>query len=172
MTKTIISRSEARSAGLKVYFTGKPCPHGHVAHRRVSNTVCIECANGSAQQRAAQQAGWMFYNTGRPCKYGHIADRYASNGGCVECLRISDLAQNARISAERWATRIARTPVPTEIAILYSGTAISREHRVSLDTLSNDWYLAARVWSVTAFVRMRHIAAIQRHIANGAKHID
>ena len=39
----IISRSDAKALGLKFYFTGKPCPRGHVAERRVSECDCIEC---------------------------------------------------------------------------------------------------------------------------------
>jgi hypothetical protein len=38
----IITRSEARALGLKRYFTGKPCKHGHVAERNVSGN-CTEC---------------------------------------------------------------------------------------------------------------------------------
>jgi len=39
----IISRAEAKEQGLKRYFTGKPCKHGHVSERRVSKSDCIEC---------------------------------------------------------------------------------------------------------------------------------
>jgi 5-methylcytosine-specific restriction endonuclease McrA len=42
-TLRIISCKEARSHGLKRYFTGKPCPRGHVCERYVSNTDCIRC---------------------------------------------------------------------------------------------------------------------------------
>lgn len=31
-------------AGLKRYFTGKPCPRGHVAERFVSTKACVVCA--------------------------------------------------------------------------------------------------------------------------------
>lgn len=40
---TIISRKDALNLGLKTYFTGKPCAHGHVAPRSVSNKNCSEC---------------------------------------------------------------------------------------------------------------------------------
>src|SRR5690554_4536530 len=40
----IISRNEATTQGLKWYFTGKPCKHGHVAKRLVSNRSCAECS--------------------------------------------------------------------------------------------------------------------------------
>jgi len=39
----IISRDEARALGLKRYFTGKPCKHGHVAERHVASRKCREC---------------------------------------------------------------------------------------------------------------------------------
>lgn len=39
----IISRKEAKKKGLAHYFTGKPCKHGHISKRRVSNSTCFEC---------------------------------------------------------------------------------------------------------------------------------
>lgn len=39
----IISRKEAIEKGLKTYFTGKPCKHGHMSERRVYNRKCLEC---------------------------------------------------------------------------------------------------------------------------------
>ena len=41
----IISVAEARESGHKWYFTGKPCKHGHVARRQVSNRTCEACAH-------------------------------------------------------------------------------------------------------------------------------
>lgn len=35
--------SEAKSAGLTRYFTGAPCPRGHIAERLVSVRACIAC---------------------------------------------------------------------------------------------------------------------------------
>lgn len=40
----IITRLEAHKAGLKHYFTGKPCKHGHVAQRYITTGNCFECA--------------------------------------------------------------------------------------------------------------------------------
>lgn len=40
----IIPRKIAKERGLKRYFTGKPCKHGHIAERSTANGVCIECA--------------------------------------------------------------------------------------------------------------------------------
>jgi hypothetical protein len=46
----IISRKEAKARGLKFFFTGKPCPHGHVSKRLVSNYACYQCS----QERGAE----------------------------------------------------------------------------------------------------------------------
>lgn len=42
MTK-IISRKEAKTLGVKTYFTGKPCKHGHVCERSLKKRDCVEC---------------------------------------------------------------------------------------------------------------------------------
>jgi len=39
----IVTRKEALAKGLTRYFTGKPCPHGHVAERWASTCSCVEC---------------------------------------------------------------------------------------------------------------------------------
>lgn len=40
----IITLKEAKSLGLKKYYTGKPCPKGHLSERYVYNSCCIQCA--------------------------------------------------------------------------------------------------------------------------------
>ena len=40
----IIARKDALAQGLKRYYTGKPCKHGHVDYRSTSNGCCLECA--------------------------------------------------------------------------------------------------------------------------------
>ena len=50
----IIGRDEAKALGLPRFFTGKPCKHGHVAERGVSNPECMECSRGRSREwRAA-----------------------------------------------------------------------------------------------------------------------
>lgn len=38
------SRKEAKEAGAKWYFTGGPCPKGHLGLRKVSNGHCLKCS--------------------------------------------------------------------------------------------------------------------------------
>lgn len=39
----IVTRKDARSRGLKRYFTGAPCPHGHIDERFTSGGGCRSC---------------------------------------------------------------------------------------------------------------------------------
>lgn len=39
----IITRAEAKAAGLPRFFTGKPCKHGHLSQRTTANGGCIAC---------------------------------------------------------------------------------------------------------------------------------
>lgn len=41
--REIVTRPEAKELGLKRYFTGRPCKHGHFAERRTSDGVCMGC---------------------------------------------------------------------------------------------------------------------------------
>ena len=42
-TMQIISRAQAKALGLKRYFTGLFCKHGHIAERSVANRGCAQC---------------------------------------------------------------------------------------------------------------------------------
>ena len=46
----MITAAAARAAGLSHYFSGKPCPSGHIAKRRVSNNSCSECVKRDSLQ--------------------------------------------------------------------------------------------------------------------------
>lgn len=39
----IITKKQAKSEGLKRYFTGKPCKRGHIAERTTSSGTCVMC---------------------------------------------------------------------------------------------------------------------------------
>lgn len=50
----IISLADARTVGLKRYFTGKPCKRGHLSERFTANQRCIECADIGKRERDAR----------------------------------------------------------------------------------------------------------------------
>lgn len=99
----LISRRDAKTAGLKFYFDGKPCPHGHISKKFVATYGCVACrpridAKAKAKpptdpiRVAAIAAKETRYNTGKPCANGHMTDRFTCNGNCVTC----DAGRNAR----------------------------------------------------------------------------
>lgn len=46
-------RTVARELGKKRYFTGVPCPRGHVAERLIESTKCVECVKAKTKERFA-----------------------------------------------------------------------------------------------------------------------
>lgn len=46
----LIDRKRAAESGLTMYFTGMPCPHGHIAPRHVSSKSCSECAKANGKR--------------------------------------------------------------------------------------------------------------------------
>lgn len=51
----IITRAEAKSQGLKRYFSGLPCMHGHVAERFTSSGRCTECQRNFAHSDISRE---------------------------------------------------------------------------------------------------------------------
>ena len=47
----IITYKEAKEQGLKHYFTGKPCVHGHLAKKSTVNGTCLVCEKERANIR-------------------------------------------------------------------------------------------------------------------------
>lgn len=66
MADQIITRAEACAQGLKRYFTGKPCKHGHVAKRNTDCGGCIECRRkwrtDNIDQMRAHRSAWVKRN--------------------------------------------------------------------------------------------------------------
>lgn len=106
----VISRKEARLLGLKRFFTGVPCPRGHVADRGVVNGTCTECISEKNRERAARNKlllgdtrspreiavanGYTNYFTGKPCGNGHIDERRTSDAKCRSCIKIKNRIKN------------------------------------------------------------------------------
>lgn len=50
----LITRAEAIERGLKRYFTGQPCKHGHVTERFVKGFLCYGCTDANAKRWVAE----------------------------------------------------------------------------------------------------------------------
>lgn len=75
-----ISCKEAKRKGLSKYFTGKPCPKGHICPRRVSNNSCCECDNQLARTRCRTSE---YYKTWKTSQRQKAIDHLG--GKCVKC---------------------------------------------------------------------------------------
>jgi len=53
----IISRAEAKKQGLKHYFTGLPCPRGHIDYRFTSVGACMACTRERAMEAHVHTTG-------------------------------------------------------------------------------------------------------------------
>ena len=51
------SISEARALGHNLYFTGKPCVHGHITYRYVADRICSECAKAKVKRASTAGGG-------------------------------------------------------------------------------------------------------------------
>jgi hypothetical protein len=84
----VVARSQAKQAGLKRYFTSRPCPSGHVAERAVNSGTCCECKRlGSSR--------WHTENVEHSSAYGKS---YREAKG-------EDLLQKKRLYQKAWTER-------------------------------------------------------------------
>lgn len=80
----VILRPEAARLGLKRYFTGKPCAHGHVSERYVNSRICRACLTNEKNTKRAREC-WKRRYARKPhpekmlewAKYRHAAKGYA-----------------------------------------------------------------------------------------------
>lgn len=72
----IILVKEARERGLKRYFTGKPCKHGHVDERKVIDRTCVSCNRDKSRRHSSATKKWREENRDRDLtnKKNHYED--------------------------------------------------------------------------------------------------
>lgn len=101
----MITRKEAKSQGLKTYFTGKPCKHGHIALRSVSCGGCRECmrlrsyARFSANRAEYAERGKQW-----------LKENPEWNRERARLWRKNNPRKHAANNAKRKASKLQRTP--------------------------------------------------------------
>lgn len=88
----IISQKEAKAQGIPRYFTGKPCPSGHIAERRTVNFTCVECERISRREklkndpalRAKKQEYLREWQKKYPEKKRRLREAYKASPGYKE----------------------------------------------------------------------------------------
>ena len=84
-----LSRKDAIKQNLSYYFTGKPCPSGHVCLRKVHNSTCYICAQSARTTRQSTIRLLAIQKLGGACKHCGFSDIRALqidhiNGGGVK----------------------------------------------------------------------------------------
>src|SRR5271170_6234138 len=72
-----INKRSALAVGSSAYFTGEPCPNGHMEKRRTSNGKCLQCGRESAfrhhrrnrDHSIKRMAEWRLNNAERTKEY-------------------------------------------------------------------------------------------------------
>jgi 5-methylcytosine-specific restriction endonuclease McrA len=83
--RPIITRAEAKAAGLTRYFTGKPCNHGHMCERYVKGGACLECVKMNGAEHYAQNTEKVKASQ---------AEHYSRNAEKIKATRNAYRAQN------------------------------------------------------------------------------
>lgn len=97
------SGADAKSCGCRFFYTGRPCPNGHVAPRYSAGGRCVPCVQSEASatrkterkiksgaarahlvRALASLGGETTYVPSRPCKHGHSL-RWVGTNNCVSC---------------------------------------------------------------------------------------
>lgn len=124
----VISKQDAKLAGLTRFFVGRPCTNGHLCERFTSNGSWVECSKQSTYKNRtfktltsidfssiptekitrsyAREFGIAGYFTGKACKSGHISWRITSSSACYECNR--NIVHNYKTNNKSRLNRLSR----------------------------------------------------------------
>jgi hypothetical protein len=136
----LVSRQEALEQGLTRYFTGKPCKHGHVCERNVSNKSCHECSliagrkhdAANREKRCQKNKDWrernsekvkekfkQYYQSNLEKERARTRKKYQDN---IEAYKLSNKlwrernADNERFrTAKRHAAKLQATPLWSDL---------------------------------------------------------
>jgi hypothetical protein len=115
----IISRAEAKRLGLKRYFTGKPCKHGHIDERYISR-MCVSCNQEHShkyypENRERQlEYGRRYREANRERLLKYYRKRYAENTEEKRAYQHKYYLENRERIAEHARKSYAANPEPTQ----------------------------------------------------------
>lgn len=156
----IISKADAIAAGLKHYFTGKLCKHGHLAPKYVSGGRCVVCAKEhSTSTSAEKKRAWSkaSYQRDGKLKKQHY---YAANKASIQARRKRQ-AERYRETARRWYAANRHSLTAGKRAEYHADVQRSRSRRRQ--------YVAANLGKRQAWARTDYLKNKSRYLANNAK---
>lgn len=135
--KTVISAKDAKSQGLLRYHTGKPCKHGHVDDRLVSNGTCCEC-------NKLKVLKWQQEN---PDKTKRNHDAWVQRNPGVAAKRANDW-YNANIDRHREQVKKYHASKPHFRALLSSKARASQLQRTPSWLTEDDWWMIDQIYQL------------------------
>lgn len=75
----VISRKEAKELGLKFYFTGKPCKHGHIELRHTGNGDCKKCREQLSKSQKKKEYRRKYHIENRTSQLEYMKEYRNSN---------------------------------------------------------------------------------------------
>ena len=125
-SRPIVTRAEARTAGLKRYFTGEPCKAGHIDERSVAGRQCVTCAY-------ARTAAWRAKNPEKLSKAD--SDRYWANREAERARTKRWLSENSdRVSETNRRYRVENPEIVRQANIRWRS-----ENRDTIRLKDNLW---------------------------------
>lgn len=121
----IITRQEAKILGLKTYFTGEACKHGHLSTRRSSNGSCSECSKIQLRNRDPQRKSMLakeYYKRHAQNRATYSRKYREENPEKVRATQKSYRERNTKAilarNAKRRADKMLRTPKWSETSAI------------------------------------------------------
>lgn len=158
----IIYRKDAIALGLKRYYTGRPCKHGHICERHVIGGVCIRCKRIATEQwhketRSERNKVYYKWAKANPDKIRQAKASYrSSNKDKIRMEFAAWKAANPHQAAARSALRRAR--------LANASVGLGKEEKIKINEIYRQCALMTRLTGVQYHVD--HIIAISR----GGKH--
>jgi len=133
----VINMTTAKKQGLKRYFTGNPCVHGHVVERLVSNSDCVECNRTKVKvwQKNNPQRNVAKSLKSRNKNQISIAQHKATNS----VWKLSNKSKVNAATRKRQAAQLQRTPSWLNESHHLAIVEIYQES-IDLAQLLGEWY--------------------------------
>ena len=98
------TRKEAQRTGVKYYFTGEPCTHGHIAPRKTKG-VCVECMK--AEWKAALTKRAEYFAEYNKSDAGQAAKKryYENNAALVKTKALGRSNEQRQMYRKAWKLR-------------------------------------------------------------------
>jgi hypothetical protein len=154
-TPLIMTRAQAKAAGLTRYYTGQPCVNGHIADRFVCSYSCTECVDAWNKSHPvvmrAARGRWLDANLDARAAY--LAENKAERLAVTAAWRE---ANRARVRAVNLAYQKAN---PELVAVIKA----ARSPRVAQATPAwVDWRAVKQVYSEAA--SLTRMTGIPHHV--------